>query len=60
MENVGALKAGKLWHGVKGVAWKELMIGLVIGGIVGLYVGTYIGIELLNSVADSMSPCGPG
>ena len=43
-----ALKAVKLWQGV-GLAWKELMIGVIIGAILGLYVGVYIGVGILGA-----------
>ena len=45
-EALEALKAVKLWQGA-GVAWKELMIGVIIGAILGLYVGVYIGVGIL-------------
>ena len=42
LEALQAIKQGA------GVAWKDLMIGVIIGAIFGLYVGVYVGFGILG------------
>ena len=42
LEALQAVKQGA------GVAWKDLMIGVIIGAIFGLYVGVYVGFGILG------------
>ena len=43
LEALQAIKQGA------GVAWKDLMIGVIIGAIFGLYVGVYIGFAIFEA-----------